>query len=142
MSERVSTPWHVWIVAMLTLLWNAFGAVDYVMTQTRNEAYLAAFTEEQLEYFFNMPFGYELSWAIAIWTSVLGSIFMLLRMKLAVPTFLLSTICFLVGALYSYIFYPMPGAEVGHMLFSALIFVVLVFTLWYSWVMSKAGVLK
>ena len=41
-------PVHLWIVGGLSLLWNAFGAFDYLMTQLQVEAYMSQFTEEQL----------------------------------------------------------------------------------------------
>ena len=49
------TPRHVWVVGGIALLWNAFGAMDYVMTQTKNEAYMSSFTPEQLEFFSGFP---------------------------------------------------------------------------------------
>ena len=42
-------PWHLWVVGIISLLWNAMGAFDYLMSQTRNEQYMAAFTPEQLD---------------------------------------------------------------------------------------------
>ena len=40
------TPAHLWIVGILSLLWNGFGAYDYLMTRMRKtelvEAILAA----------------------------------------------------------------------------------------------------
>ena len=50
-----STPWHLWVVGVFALLWSAMGAMDYVMTQTRNEAYMSAFTPEQLDFFYAIP---------------------------------------------------------------------------------------
>lgn len=47
-SQRVSTPIHLWIIAVIALLWSAMGAFDYLMTQTQNEAYMGQFTQEQL----------------------------------------------------------------------------------------------
>ena len=43
-----ATPKSLWVVAPLALLWNLMGAMDYVMTQTRDEAYMSGFTAEQL----------------------------------------------------------------------------------------------
>ena len=42
MQQAVSarTPAHLWIVGILSLLWNCFGAYDYTMTQLRNMDYL------------------------------------------------------------------------------------------------------
>ena len=37
-------PRSFWVVAVLSLLWNAFGVFDYLMTQLGDEAYLAQFT--------------------------------------------------------------------------------------------------
>ena len=57
MSETKGTgfsraPWHLWVIGSIGLLWSAIGALDYVMTQTKNEAYMSAFTPEQLEFFY------------------------------------------------------------------------------------------
>ena len=52
MNEAVKTPWHLWAVGIISLLWNAFGAFDYVMTKLKNPAYMAAFTPEQQAYFY------------------------------------------------------------------------------------------
>ena len=46
-GETSKTPLGFWIISGLSLLWNAFGAFDYTMTQTKNAEYLAAFTPEQ-----------------------------------------------------------------------------------------------
>ena len=35
MEDR--TPVHLWIVAILATIWNAFGCFDYLMTHPRNE---------------------------------------------------------------------------------------------------------
>ena len=42
------TPWHLWAVGVVALLWNAMGALDYVMTQTRNEDYMSGYTPSAL----------------------------------------------------------------------------------------------
>ncbi len=44
-------PLHLWVIGVVALLWNAMDAFDYVMTQTKNEAYMSAFTLEQLSFF-------------------------------------------------------------------------------------------
>ncbi len=89
-ADANKAPWHLWVVGGLSLLWNAFGAFDYVMTQTRNEQYMSAFSEEQLAFFYSMPAWVDAAWAIAVWGGVLGSICLLLRRRLAVVIFLLS----------------------------------------------------
>ena len=50
LNTHVKTPWHLWLVGILGLLWSTMGATDYFMTQTGNEAYLSNFTPEQLAF--------------------------------------------------------------------------------------------
>ena len=88
--ERVATPKHLWIVGIVSLLWNAMGAVDYVMTETHNEAYMGQYTAEQLEYFYSFPTWFIAFWAIAVWSSVLGSVLLLLRIRWAGAAFFVS----------------------------------------------------
>ncbi len=44
-----ATPRHLWVVGVIALLWNAVGAMDYVMTQTQNEAYMSSFTPDRID---------------------------------------------------------------------------------------------
>ena len=51
MSEPQATrttraPRQLWVVGGFALLWNAMGARDYIMTQTKNEAYMSGFTPD------------------------------------------------------------------------------------------------
>ena len=68
-SESTKAPWHLWVIGVLTLLWNAMGAFDYLMTQTQNEAYMSEFTPEQLEFFYNFPTWMVAFWALAVWVA-------------------------------------------------------------------------
>ena len=79
----MKTPLHLWIVGVLSLLWNAFGAYDHVMTQFRNAQYLSVFTPEQMAYFDNATVWFDAVWATGVWFSVLGAILLLLRSRLA-----------------------------------------------------------
>jgi hypothetical protein len=75
------------VVGIGGLLWSAMGALDFVMTQTRNERYLSAFTPEQLTFFYSLPTWAIATWAIAVWGGVVGAIFLLLRKRVAVLVF-------------------------------------------------------
>lgn len=102
MSEAKATPKHLWIIGIITLLWNMMGAYDYLMTQTRNEAYMAQFEPAQLEYFYNFPTLVVVFWALAVWCSVLGSILLLMRKRLAVPVFMVSFASMVITAIYNF----------------------------------------
>lgn len=34
-ARRVATPWHLWVVGVVAVLWNAFGCWDYTMTHLK-----------------------------------------------------------------------------------------------------------
>lgn len=133
-SSRTKAPWHLWVIGTIALLWNAMGAVDYFLSQTKNEAYMSMFTPEQLEFFYSFPSWSVALWAIAVWGGLLGCILLLLRNKLAASMFLVSLICMVINTIYIYAF--SNGMEVMggtfELTFSAAIFLVAVFLYFYS----------
>ena len=102
-GQTVRTPWHLWVVGVVALLWNSFGCVDYFMTQTRQDEWFAqmGMTAAQVEYFNAMPMWTHGAWAIGVWGGVLGSLLLLLRNKLAFPVFAVSLGAFLISLLYT-----------------------------------------
>ena len=137
-----STPWHLWAVGGLALLWNGYGGYDYVMTQTNNAAYLAQFTPEQRAYFDSFPMWMEVVWAVGVWGAVLGSVLLLLRSKWAFHAFLASLIAFAASVVYGQ---TSGGAAVmgtTGMVFSAAIFLLGLGFVMYSRAMARKGVLR
>ena len=143
-NNAVKAPWHLWVVGIVGLLWSAMGAVDYVMTMTRNEEYMAAFTPGQLEFFYGFPVWVDASWAIAVWGGVLGTILLLLRMGLAVWVLLASFLAMVVTAFHNYVL--SNGLEVVgdtfSLVFTAIIFLVGLGLYLYAKAMQSKGVLK
>lgn len=138
----VQTPKHLWAIGIVTLLWNAMGAFDYLMTQTQNASYMDQFTPEQLEFFQGFPSWVVAFWAIAVWGGVLGSILLLLRRSLAVSVFMVSFASMLITAIQNYVF--SNALEVSGMfglIFSAVIFLVALGLVLYSRAMRERGVL-
>lgn len=102
MSTATKAPKHFWIIGIITLLWNMYGAYDYLMTQTENEAHMAHFTQAQLDYFYGFPTWVGAFWALAVWGGLAGCILLLLRRHLAVPVFLGSFVSMVITAIYQY----------------------------------------
>ena len=146
------TPWHLWLAGVVALLWNGYGAYDYVMTQTGGEAYLreaaaamkwdAAKTEAFIGFYETVPVWMTAAWAIGVWGGVLGAILLLLRRRWAVWAFAAS----LLGAIAGVIFHYTSG--VGEIMgqegtiMNAVILVGAVLFLVYSRWMAKRGVLR
>jgi hypothetical protein len=143
-NHSVKTPWHLWVIGIVGFLWSAMGAMDYVMTQSKNEAYMAAFTPEQLEFFYGLPVWVDAAWAIAVWGGVVGTILLLLRMRAAVWVFLVSLLAMVVTAIHNYGL--SNGMEVMgdtfSLVFTAIIFLVSLGLYLYAKAMDTKGVLK
>lgn len=147
MSESIATrstraPWHLWVIGVIALLWNAVGAMDYIMTETKNQSYMSGFTPEQLAFFYGLPAWVVSAWAIGVWGGVLGSLLLLFRRSLAVWVFLASLIGTVVTAFHNYVLSNgmsvMGGA--GAILFAAIFLIALGLYL-YSRAMNKRRVL-
>jgi hypothetical protein len=89
-------------MGIFALLWSAMGALDYVMTQTGNEAYLSGFTPEQITFFTGFQAWVDATWSIAVWGGVLGALLLLLRRRYAVWVFLASLIAMTITAFQNY----------------------------------------
>jgi hypothetical protein len=70
-------------------------------------------------------------------------VLILLRNKLALPVFTVSLAAFLVSLIYTYVLTDggeIMGAQMA--ITSVVITVLLLFFMWYSWLMTKRGVLR
>lgn len=143
-TQSAKTPWHVWVIGAVSLLWNAVGAMDFTMTQTKNEAYMKAFTPEQLEYFYGFPLWVVVTWGVATWGSLLGSVLLLLRAKLAEQVNLAVLVAMAFTFFHNFVLTDglkiMGGA--GPMVFTGVIVAVGVLLYVYARTMRKRGVLR
>jgi len=142
-AQTQSAPKHLWIVGIVALLWNLMGAYDYVMTETKNEAYMGKFTPEQLEFFYGFPAWVVVFWAIAVWGAVAGSVLLLMRRKFAAPVFIASFLSMVVTTIHNYGFAgaaDITGA--GGTIFSVIIFVIALALVFYARSMASKGVLN
>lgn len=135
-------PRHLWVIGVLALLWNAMGAFDYVMTETRNEGYLERFTPEQLAFFEGMPAWVIAAWAVAVWGGLAGAGLLLGRRRAAAPVLGVSWAAMVVTSIHNFVL--ADGAKVmgaGGMAFTAVIFVIALALALYARRMAAAGVL-
>lgn len=148
-NTRVSAPWHLWLIGLVSLLWNGIGGYDYYQTQTANRAYLAPMTEpygvpveQAIAYFQSYPLWVEVCWALGVWAAVAGSVLLLLRRGWAAYAFVVA----LLGILgtFAWVFsHPSAGltdtpVAIGA---SALVAVITALLAFYSRRMVLRGVL-
>jgi hypothetical protein len=141
---RSTTPLHLWLVGAVAILWNAYGAYDYWMSQTARDAYFrtVGMSGPQIAYFHAMPAWMTGVWAVGVWGGVLGAVLLLLRSRHAAPVFGLSLAAFLVSVLYAF---GVSGAgEVmtpRTMIMDAVIAAACLVFAAYAWRMRRVGVL-
>jgi len=143
-SGPARVPVHLWIVGILSLLWNAFGCYDYLMTNLHNQAYLAAFPADQLAYFDSLPPWLTAFWALGVWGGLAGSLLLLVKSRHAILAFGLSVVGIVVSFGYQMFATQMPASmtEGAMKAMPWIIFVVGLFLLWYSRNAEKQGLLR
>ena len=144
MESSGRTPVHLWIVGIVATLWNGMGAFDYLMTQTRNEAYLAGFTDPQRVYFESFPIWMEALWALGVWGGLLGSLLLLARSRHAVAAFAVSLLGLAASTVYQYVLNS-PPADMKTMAMIAMnvaIWAIAIGLLVYAMRMRRSGVLR
>jgi hypothetical protein len=137
-------PLHLWAVGGLSLLWNAFGATDYTLSQLRNRDWLGsaaqkmgATTEEMIAYVDSFPAWMHGFWALGVWGALIGSILLLLRKRQAVWAFALSLLGLAVTQIYQATI-PRPAwAEMATGMTIAIWAIALCLLLYATWMRNK-----
>ena len=141
-AERVRPSKWFWVIGIVALLWNGFGAYDYTMTQTNNMEYLKMYTPEQLAYIQGWPAWAVAGWATGVWGGVVGALLLLLRKRLAAPVFLASLLGAIVGHAYSFSSGGIEMAGGGAMWIFPFVILFIALGLWlYARKMAAKGVL-
>ena len=146
MTERtIKTPWHLWLVGVVAVLFNSIGVFDFVMSMTRGATYMASagMTPEQIAHYQQMPAWMTVDWAIGVFGALLGSVLILLRNKLAWPVLVVSLAAFLLSLAYTYLLTD-GGKIMGQQMAitSAVIAGLLAFFVGYAGWVTRRGVLR
>jgi len=144
MVETVKTPWHLWAVGVLALLWNGFGCVDFVMSTTQAETWLAqmGMTEAQIAYFNSMPAWTFVAWGVGVFGGAIGAILLLVRRQWAFAVFVLSFLGWLASVVYAFLLSDGMAAMGEHWPMQFVIGAVCLFLVWYAWRSKTRGVLR
>jgi len=128
LNTKPSTPMHLWIIGVLSLLWNLFGCFDYLMSELSPASYYASMgmSSESSSYMADLPAWLIAFWALGVWGSLVGSLLLLARSRRAVLAFAVSLVGLAVSQFtQAFVLLPPQAAPFGLMLtiWSALIFV-------------------
>ena len=139
-TSRKATPWHLWLVGILTLLFNAMGILSYMTTKLGMLAEMGM-TPEQIAFMDSYPAWANALWALGVWGAFAGSVLLLLRSRFAVPAMWLALVGLIGTTVYNYGMVDVPASMEAPALDVA-IWAVTLFLLFYCARMAKAGVLK
>lgn len=143
MNQSAKAPVHLWIVGAVSLLWNGYGVYDYLMSVTRNEAYLANFPPEMIALLDSFPAWAMAAWAIGVWVSLAAVVLLLLRNRLAVTAFAISIVGVIVSNGYQMTLDLPPSLQdPAYTVMSGVILVVALAQWWYARWLTGKGVLR
>lgn len=139
-QSRAATPWHLWVVGAVTLLFNSMGIISYTTTKLGMLAEMGL-TPSQIAFMDSYPAWVSGFWALGVWGAFAGSVLVLLRSRLAVPAMWAALLGLAVTTFYHYILIEVP-ADMQAPALDITIWVTTLFLLGYAIRMAKAGVLK
>lgn len=140
MTDTAKTPWHLWVVGGVTLLWNAIGIFSYMMTRL-DKLDALGMTAEDIAFFNSFPAWANALWALGVWGAFFGSVLLLLRSRWAVPSLIISVIGLIGTTYFQRVMIDMPEKHDSIPL-SVTIWIITLFMLWYAHRMRGQGVLR
>lgn len=137
-------PWHLWLVGLLMVVWNALSCYSHVMTLTQNAAYFRAggITPEMAAYLAAVPAWYVVAWTIAVWGGLIASVGLLKRKSWTVWWFAASQLAMIINSVWTLL---NPAAKVLGRVgsISAIVLIILgAFLVLYSMRLKQRGVLR
>lgn len=95
---KTTAPKWFWLAASLGLLWNAFGAFQFIQSVIATQESLMAMgmTEVQAKTMSGYPLWMSMAFAVGTFGGLLGCVFLLLRNKFATPIFTASLVGYIV----------------------------------------------
>jgi len=133
-------PWHLWVVAILTLLWNGAGAVTIALAQMGNRLDM---DPSEVAYYAAQPRWFVLATDIATVLPIVAAVALLLRSRSAVWLFLLSLVLIVLNNAYEVaVGTSLTLKDDGWRMLTIAIVVIALLQFAYARMLGKRGVLR
>ncbi len=145
MTDVVKTPWHLWVVGVVSLLINAFPVADFTLTNMQNEFWLSPLTAAQRSFILGAPLWADAFWALGGFGAFIGSLLLLMRSRLAVTAFILSIVGLAGSTLYQHVLQGETTRELFQnvaLYVTLTIWAIMLALLFYARAMKAKGVLR
>ncbi|MGK0307490.1 MAG: hypothetical protein ACI8RP_000442 [Urechidicola sp.] len=129
-----------WVISIAAFIWNAMGVSAYLRQAYQTDSFKAMNTPEQLEIINRLPSWYIAVFAAAVFASLLGCIFLLLRKEFAVTLFKLGLLAVIIQTVYN-LFMNEGKENYGTFEYSMLLMIPIasIFLVWFSKNVSSKG---
>jgi lysylphosphatidylglycerol synthetase-like protein (DUF2156 family) len=133
-------PWHLWVIAVLALLWNGSGAYTIMMAQSGR---LSDLEPGEAAYYAAQPTWFVVITDVALVAAVVAAVALLLRSKTAVWLFALS-----LAAIFVTNGYELAAATSrilvsrGALIVTIIIVIIAILELAYAWALQRRAGLK
>ena len=145
MTEAGKTPWHLWVVGVVSLLINAFPVADFTLTNMQNEFWLSPLTAAQRSFILGAPLWADACWALGGFGAFIGSLLLLMRSRHAVTAFILSIVGLAGSTLYQHVLQGETTRELFQnvaLYVTLTIWAIMLALLFYARAMKAKGVLR
>jgi hypothetical protein len=133
-------PWHLWAVAIVSLLWNGSGALTIMLAQAGR---LADMDANEAAYYAAQPLWFVVSTDIALLSPLAAAVALLVNSRAAIWLFAVSLIAILGNDAYDLAAgTSLALTDRGWLILAVVIAVIAALQLTYSWAMTKRGVLR
>jgi hypothetical protein len=133
-------PWHLWLIGVSTLLFNAMGIVSYLTTKLGMLEEMGM-TPDQIAFMDSYPAWVSGLWALGVWGAFAGSVLLLLRSRFTVAAMVAALVGLIGVTYYHYAMIEVP-ADMQAPALDVAIWVVTLVLLFYARRMVLAGVLR
>ena len=138
--QGARTPWHLWVVGILVLLWNGSGAYTILMAQAGN---WPGISPDEAAYYADQPLWFVALTDVALFAPIAGGVALLLRRRWAVPLFAVGLVAVGLADVWDLAAGTSRAlANAGAAIVTACIFVIAVLELLYARAMRSRGVLR
>jgi hypothetical protein len=132
--------WHIWIVGILSLLWNGAGAYTVMMAQAGKLPNVDAL---EASYYAAQPLWFVIATDIALLATLAAAVVLLMRSRYAAWLFAFALIAFVVNNLYDLAAgTSLVLVDRGWLIMTIIIATISVLQFVYAWTMRKRGVLR
>jgi hypothetical protein len=138
--QHANRPWHLWLVAVLTFLWDGSGALTILLAQAGRLPNISA---GEAAYYAAQPAWFVATTDIALLAALAAAVALLMRSKAAAGLFALSLVAILVTNGYDLVAGTSRAfSSTGALVVTFIIVIAAILQLVYAWAMNRRNVLN